>query len=160
MSEAPTTLADFAFTHKLRVRWAELDPQRIVYNAHYLTYFDVGLTEYLRALGWKGEAGFAGHGTDMVLANANLDYRASARHDDELLIAARVEHLGRRSFRFRMGCFRAAAEPRWNNEAALLVEGRLAYVHVGRADLRPAPLPEAFIARVLAFERLAPARLE
>jgi len=149
VSETPTTLADFAFTHALRVRWAELDPQRIVYNAHYLTYFDVGLTEYLRALGWKGEAGFAGHGTDMVLANANLDYRASARHDDELLIAARIEHLGRRSFRFRMGCFRAPT---------LLVESRLTYVHVGRADLRPAPLPEAFIAKVEAFERLAPPR--
>jgi acyl-CoA thioester hydrolase len=168
MSEVPTRLEDFVFTHKLRVRWAELDPQRIVYNAHYLTYFDVGLTEYLRALGWKGEAGFAGHGTDMVLANANLDYRASARHDDELLIAARIEHLGRRSFRFRMGCFRVAAEPRWDvaaeprwdNEATLLVEGRLAYAHVGRADLRPAPLPEAFIAKVLAFERLAPTRPE
>jgi acyl-CoA thioester hydrolase len=149
MSEVPTSLADFAFTHGLRVRWAELDPQRIVYNAHYLTYFDIGLSEYLRALGWKGAGGFAGLGTDMVLANANLDWRASARHDDDLLIGGRVEHLGRRSFRFRMGCFRGEQ---------LLVEGRLTYVHVSREDHRPVPLPAAFIARVEAFERTAPMR--
>src|SRR5262245_22519326 len=37
---------DFRFVHRLRVRWAEVDRQGIVFNGHYLTYFDVGVTEY------------------------------------------------------------------------------------------------------------------
>jgi acyl-CoA thioester hydrolase len=147
MVEAPSTRADFAFSHLLRVRYAELDPQRIVFNAHYLTYFDIALTEYLRTLGFRGAAGFAGHGTDIHVVNATLDFRASARHDDELAIGARIEYLGRTSFRFRMGCFR---------DAALLVEGRLTYVNA--ANQTPSPLPDAFIAKVLAFERIPPAR--
>ena len=149
MSDAPTTLDDFAFAHRLRVRYAELDPQRIVFNAHYLTYFDVALTEYLRALEFRGAAGFAAHGTDIHVVNATLDFRASARHDDELLVAARVEYLGRSSFRFRMGCFR---------DSALLVAGRLTYVHATRDGQAPTPLPEAFVAKVLAFERTPPER--
>src|SRR5690606_8973653 len=42
--------ADFRFSTPLRVRWAEVDPQSIVFNGHYLTYCDVGITEYFRAL--------------------------------------------------------------------------------------------------------------
>jgi hypothetical protein len=30
--------------------WAEIDMQRIVFNAHYLTYFDTAITDYWRAL--------------------------------------------------------------------------------------------------------------
>jgi len=141
------TLADFVFRHPLRVRYAELDPQRIVFNAHYLTWFDIALTEYLRGLGFHADQGFAGHGSDIHVVNATLDFRASARHDDEVLLAARIEYLGRTSFRFRMGCFR---------DAALLVAARLTYVNAREAV--PVPLPDDFIARVLAFERLAPAR--
>jgi acyl-CoA thioester hydrolase len=153
MSNTPSTpfstLADFAFAHRLRVRWAELDPQRIVFNAHYLTYFDVALSEYLRAIGFKAPDGLAKHGCDIVLANANLDFRASARYDDELLVVARIAYLGRSSLRFRMACFR---------DDTLLVEGRLAYVNVTLGAHVPAPLPEPFVAKVLAFECIAPER--
>lgn len=149
MSDAPSTLADFAFAHRLRVRWAELDPQRIVFNAHYLTYFDVALSEYMRAVGFKAPDGLAKHGCDIVLANANLDFRASARYDDELLLTARVATLGRTSLLFRMACFRGDR---------LLVEGRLTYVNVTLGAHVPAPLPEAFVTKVLGFERLAPER--
>ena len=149
MSDAPSTLNDFAFAHRLRVRWAELDPQRIVFNAHYLTYFDVALSEYMRAIGFKAPDGLAKHGCDIVLANANLDFRGSARYDDELLLAARVAYLGRSSLRFRMACFR---------DDTLLVEARMAYVNVTLGEHLPAPLPAPFVAKVLAFESIAPER--
>ena len=150
MTELPSTLDDFAFAHRLRVRWAELDPQRIVFNANYLMYFDVALSEYMRAIGCKYPNGLASHGCDIVAVNANLDFRASARYDDELLVAARVATLGRTSLRFRMGCFR---------DEMLLVEARLAYVNVTLGEHVPAPLPEAFVEKILAFERIPPERI-
>ena len=148
-SAMPSTLTDFAFAHRLRVRWAELDPQRIVFNAHYLTYFDVALSEYMRAIGFKAPDGLAKHGCDIVLANASLDFRDSARYDDELLVTARVAYLGCTSLRFRMACFR---------DDTLLVEGRLTYVNVTLGAHVPAPLPEPFVAKVLEFECMAPER--
>ena len=42
----------FRLAHTLRVRWAEVDPQSIVFNANYLMYFDVAATEYWRAVGF------------------------------------------------------------------------------------------------------------
>jgi acyl-CoA thioester hydrolase len=149
MTDTQATLDDFVFAHRLRVRWAELDPQRIVFNANYLMYFDVALSEYMRAIGFKYPDGLAKYGCDIVAANASLDFRDSARYDDELLVTARVDYLGRTSLRFRMGCFR---------DETLLVEGRLVYVNVTLGEHRPAPLPEAFVEKVRSFERIAPER--
>lgn len=42
-------MSHYNFHYPLRVRWAEVDRQGIVFNGHYLTYFDVGITEYWRA---------------------------------------------------------------------------------------------------------------
>jgi acyl-CoA thioesterase FadM len=72
------------FELPLRVRYGECDPQGIVFNANYLLYFDVVFTELWRAaLGPWQELKDAG--VDLVVANANIDFRASARFDDELV---------------------------------------------------------------------------
>ena len=42
--------SDFRFFHRLRVRWAEVDMQKIVFNAHYLMYVDTAVADYWRAL--------------------------------------------------------------------------------------------------------------
>ena len=41
---------NFFFTHILRIRYAEVDAQGIVFNSHYLTYFDCAITEYYRKI--------------------------------------------------------------------------------------------------------------
>ena len=43
---------DFTFVHSLRVRWAEVDRQHVVFNGHYFLYFDVAVAEYWRAIGF------------------------------------------------------------------------------------------------------------
>ncbi len=47
-----TARADFRFFHPFRVRYSEIDGQRVVYNAHYLTFFDTAIFEYYRAIGY------------------------------------------------------------------------------------------------------------
>jgi len=58
----------------MRVRWAEVDRQGIVFNAHYLMYFDVAITEYYRALGYPYPQGLAQHGTDLFVKKAEVEY--------------------------------------------------------------------------------------
>ena len=52
----PHTREDFRFFHRLRVRWAEVDMQKIVFNAHYLMYFDTAIGDYWRVLALPYEA--------------------------------------------------------------------------------------------------------
>ena len=71
------------YVHRLRVRYGECDPQGVVFNAHYLAYFDIALTELWReSLG--GYRLMTDSGVDMVVAEAGVRYRASAGFDDEL----------------------------------------------------------------------------
>lgn len=145
--QPPASREDFEFFHGLRVRWAEVDPQGIVFNAHYLTYADVAFTEYMRTIGLPYPAAFEPHGTDLFAVNASLDYQASARFDDELDVGVRVDRIGRTSIRFLVGVFRAGE---------LLVTIRLTYVNATREGVEPTPVPEAFIERIRAFETREP----
>ena len=58
---------DFRFSHRLRVRWSEVDMQKIVFNAHYLAYFDLGVSEYWRTLGLPYEDAMAQLGGELYL---------------------------------------------------------------------------------------------
>ena len=42
---------EYTCTHRLRVRWSEVDMQKIVFNGNYLNYIDVAIAEYWRAIG-------------------------------------------------------------------------------------------------------------
>ena len=71
---------DFHLSMPLRVRWAEVDPQSIVFNAHYLTYCDICSTEYWRAIGVRyPEDLLRAHGVDIFVVKSTLEYHASAR---------------------------------------------------------------------------------
>jgi YbgC/YbaW family acyl-CoA thioester hydrolase len=51
MTESTTLYrSDFRCFHRLRVRWAEVDMQKIVFNGHYLMYIDTAMSDYWRAL--------------------------------------------------------------------------------------------------------------
>ncbi len=80
------------FRFSQRVRYHECDPQGVVFNAWYLAYFDVGLTELWREVG--GYESMISDGTDMVVAEANIRYRAPLRFDDEFDAVITVSRLG------------------------------------------------------------------
>ncbi len=79
--------------HTLRVRYGESDLQGIAFNAHYLNYFDIGMTELWRAAHGSYQA-MLERGVDMVLAEARLRFRKPARFDDELDLSVAVTHMG------------------------------------------------------------------
>src|SRR5438477_11392367 len=63
--------------YKLRVRYGECDPQGVVFNAHFLAYFDIGITELCRAAFGSYQA-MVDRGVDMVVAEAGLRYHRPA----------------------------------------------------------------------------------
>lgn len=141
-----------AFRHRLplRVRWAEVDMQAVVFNGHYLTYADVCATEYWRAIGVPYPSGFAALGIDAFVRKASLDYHAPARYDDELLVCGRVGRLGRSSAAFAVAIHRADETER------ALIEAELVYVCVDASSNAPVPWPLEVRRRIKAFEIRAP----
>jgi acyl-CoA thioester hydrolase len=141
---------DFAFFHTLRVRWAEADMQGIVFNGHYLTYFDVGFTEYWRSTGLPGVPQQAAQGQEMFARKATIDYLAPARFDDILDIGVRCAGLGRSSMRFLIEIFRGEEH---------LISGELFYVYADTRLRKGVPVPQAWRDIIGAFEKQAPQAL-
>ncbi len=84
---------------KLRVRYRETDAQGIVNNADYLSYFEVGRVEWLRAAGLSyRELEKEGYG--LVVVEALARYKRPAFFDDELTVRTELTELKRASLSF------------------------------------------------------------
>ena len=142
------TRDDFTFFHTLRVRWAEVDRQDVVFNGHYFLYFDVAVSEYWRAIGFNYPQDIVDRfGTDIYAVKAAAEYQSSATYDDVLDIGCRVARIGRSSMQFRLGIFRGSEQ---------LTSGELIYVNADPGTRRSAPWPEPLQKAILGYEKLQP----
>jgi YbgC/YbaW family acyl-CoA thioester hydrolase len=130
--------SDFRFLERLRVRWAEIDAQQIVFNGHYFTYVDTAITGYWRALALPYTATMPSLGGELFVRKATLEYLGSARLDDMLDVGIRCARIGNSSMNFEAGVFRGEE---------LLVSGELVYVcadpHAQSSRSVPQPLRDA-----------------
>ncbi len=124
----------FRFLERLRVRWAEIDAQKIVFNGHYLMYFDTAIAGYWRALAMPYAQTMEQLGGDLFVRKATVEYAGSARYDDVLDIGVRCARIGNSSILFSGAVFR---------QDQMLVSCELVYVFADpHAQVsRPVPAP-------------------
>jgi YbgC/YbaW family acyl-CoA thioester hydrolase len=137
------TRSDFRFFDRLRVRWAEVDMQKIVFNGHYLMYFDTAVAGYWRALAMPYHETMAQLGGDLYVRKATVEYLGSARYDDQLEIGLRCARVGNSSILFEAAAFRGDA---------VLVTGELVYVFANPATQTSLPVPQPLRDAFLGFE--------
>jgi len=142
--------ADYRLRIPLRVRWAEADMQGVVFNAHYLTYCDVAVTEYWRAIGLKYPQELVDAGSDTFVRKATVEYFAGAHYDDELFICARTAQLGRSSLRFVLELFRQ------NDVERALIAAELVYVNADPKTKKSVPWSDRVRGLIRDFETVAP----
>lgn len=120
------------FTHHIRPRYAEVDAQGVVFNAHWLTYFDESQTRFFEAMGLNPKEAFFTH-FDVMVVKAVLEWQGPAGFDDDVAITVRVPRLGTSSFDIE---YRA----RCNGEPACT--GTITYVSVIPGTHDSTPIPE------------------
>jgi acyl-CoA thioester hydrolase len=141
-----TTRNDFTFFHRLRVRWAEVDLQRIVFNGNYLLYFDVAFTEFWRATGLPDVIQQHEAGKELFARKVEIEYLASATFDDELDIGVRCEKIGRSSLTMNLAIFR---------DDSCLITGSLIYVYADARAKQSVEIPPAWRQRIETMLRAA-----
>ncbi|HEV2569837.1 thioesterase family protein [Sphingomonas sp.] len=133
----------FRFTYPIRVRYAEVDPQAVVFNSRYLEYADIAVTEYWRAMGYRP-------GTDDTpechVGTATVRYVKPIRLDELIETRTRIEKFGTASMTWSVELHGEGGE----DDLRAAIE--LVYVGVDLETGRSQPLPEAFKARVRAFQ--------
>lgn len=135
--------ADFRFFHRLRVRWAEVDMQKIVFNAHYLMYFDTAITDYWRAVALPYEAAMHQLQGDLYVVKATVEFHASARMDDQIEVAMQCSRIGTSSLTFTGAIFRGDEH---------LISGEIVYVFADPASQTSRPVPQALREILLGYE--------
>lgn len=134
---------DFRFFHRLRVRWAEVDMQKIVFNGHYLMYFDTAITDYWRALGQPYEEAMQQLGGEVYLKKASVEFHASAHFDDQIEVALKCTRVGNSSMLFSGAIFRGEE---------LLISCELVYVFADPSSQTAKPVPDALRSLLSRFE--------
>lgn len=123
------------FNFTLRVRYSEIDAQGIVFNAHYLTYFDTTLTEFFRTLSIlfsPQEASTLDY--DYHLVKSVVEYHAPVYFDEVLDIYVGVARIGNSSLTFELFIYVA-------DEDAPRTSGEIIWVYANRKTNKSASLP-------------------
>jgi acyl-CoA thioester hydrolase len=132
----------FRFSTRIEVRFRDCDPLGHVNNAVYATYFEVARFGYWReALGYTRADGFS-----FIMARVECNYRAQAHAGETLDVRIRVGRIGRRSFTFDYQIVAA-------DDGRLVADGSSVQVMFDYAAQQSRPVPDAFRARVSAFEQ-------
>jgi YbgC/YbaW family acyl-CoA thioester hydrolase len=134
---------DFRFVERHRVRWVEVDMQAIVFNGHYLMYFDTAVAGYWRALALPYHETMHALGGDLFVRKATLEYEASARYDEPLETGIRCARIGNSSMLLQAAVFRGERR---------LVHGELVYVFADPATQTSKPVPTALREVLQGFE--------
>ena len=135
--------SDFRHAERHRVRWAEVDMQQIVFNGHYLMYFDTAVAGWWRALAMPYHETMQGLQGDFFVRKATLEYEASARYDEQLETCVRCARIGSSSMLLQAAVFRGEQR---------LVHGELVYVFADPSTQTAKPVPAALRDWFGAFE--------
>lgn len=121
------------FNWPLRVYIEDTDMGGVVFYANYLKFFERARTEWLRKVDVSQSSLIDEFDTIFVVANVTVDYRLSAKLDDEIVIKSTVERMGRASLVFVQEAWRGTQ---------LLAAGKVSVACVNAASFRPKPIPE------------------
>jgi acyl-CoA thioester hydrolase len=127
---------DFDFLFDFRVRYAEIDGQSVVFNAHYLTYFDVAITEYFRDMGFDYVAYPKETGCDFHLVKSLVNYEKPLLFDTEFQVGCKVAKIGNTSLTFELGIFDKADDTRY-------ATGEIVWVNTDQSSHKTVPVPQS-----------------
>jgi acyl-CoA thioester hydrolase len=120
------------FRHRLRVRYHECDPQAIVFNANYLAYFDLAVTEMWRET-MGGLQAMLERGLDFVVAEVRIRYRAALRFDDEFDVCLSIAEMRTTALR---------TEVTVERDGVTAAEGELRHVLIDPGTGEKTPIPD------------------
>jgi acyl-CoA thioester hydrolase len=126
---------------RLRVRYSETDRMGIVYHGHYVSWFEIGRTEYCRAAGVPYRA-LEDAGLLILVTGVECRYRRSARYDDEVRVSTSLVELASRGLAFAYQVFDA--------EGRVLADGGTRHVFATAAG-RPTRAPSEVIEALARF---------
>ena len=122
------------YISKLKIRYSEVDRQNIVYNSHYLTYYDISLSEMLDSL-FDQEEYIKKTNNEFHTVAAQLNFKNPARLNDEISIYTAIKKIGNSSITFTQEIYRDGSDE-------LINEAEIIWVNTNQDEMKPTSIPE------------------
>jgi len=123
------------FSVRDRVRWIDCDPFGIIYYGAYIRFFEIAEHEMLRSLGLPFDVLRVERDVWIPRKALTMEFHRPAAMDEEIDIAAGVEHIGTTSVTFR---FEVTAAASGEQRAT----ARLTVVAVDKPTMTKRPIPD------------------
>ena len=125
-------------TTQMRVRYKDTDRMGVVYYGNYLTFFEVGRAEYMRAIGYP-YAELEGKGSALAVIEASAKYHSNVGYDELITVRTCVTDIGKVRLRFDYEIY--------SGDNILLVTGYTVHACIND-DRKPSRIPEVLAAAV------------
>lgn len=154
-------MASYWHLSPLRVRYQETDRMDVVFYANYVTWFEIGRTEFIRHAGYPYRRA-EDAGLLLPVVELNVRYERPARYDDRIVVCTRLREATplRLSFDSQVRLIGEAARPPVTVDAegdlpgVLLAAGGTGHVWLNR-DWKPVRIDRAAPELYALLRRLA-----
>ena len=124
-----------SFSYNFRIRYSEVDAQKIVYNSHYLTFLDVSIFEFFDAIGFNQEEYIKETNNEFHTVRAVVEYKAPATLGDTIEVLTRIKKIGNSSITFQHEIYLHESDK-------LLATGEIVWVNTNQEDMVPTTVPD------------------
>lgn len=136
-------MSKFRFFYPVQIRYADLDAQWHVNNAHFLTILEQARLSYIRQLGlWDGKS-FLDLG--VIIADIHIAYKAPIALEDEIQVALRVSHIGNKSMTMENEILNT-------KDRSLKAQAEVVLVTYDFHSKMTIPVPESWRKKIMEFE--------
>ena len=124
-----------SFSYNFRIRYSEVDAQKIVYNSHYLTFLDVSIFEFFDAIGFNQEKYIKETNNEFHTVRAVVEYKAPATLGDTIEVLTRIKKIGNSSITFQQEIYLHESDK-------LLATGEIVWVNTNQEEMVPTTVPD------------------
>ena len=124
-----------SFSYNFRIRYSEVDSQKIVYNSHYLTFLDVSIFEFFDAIGFNQEEYIKETNNEFHTVRAVVEYKAPATLGDTIEVLTRIKKIGNSSITFQQEIY-------LHESNKLLATGEIVWVNTNQKEMVPTTVPD------------------
>jgi acyl-CoA thioester hydrolase len=124
-----------SFSYNFRIRYSEVDAQKIVYNSHYLTFLDVSIFEFFDAIGFNQEEYIKETNNEFHTVRAVVEYKAPATLGDTIEVLTRIKKIGNSSITFQQEIYLHESDK-------LLATGEIVWVNTNQEEMVPTTVPD------------------
>jgi acyl-CoA thioester hydrolase len=124
-----------SFSYNFRIRYSEVDAQKIVYNSHYLTFLDVSIFEFFDAIGFNQEEYIKETNNEFHTVRAVVEYKAPATLGDTIEVLTRIKKIGNSSITFQQEIYLHQSDK-------LLATGEIVWVNTNQEKMVPTTVPD------------------